>query len=110
MSDAPEVSVVIPTYNRLDTLQCVLPTLLTQDLPPSQYELLICDSNSSDGTSEFLEQMQREHPSVRHLRGAYSGRAAARNAGIAAARAPVVLFNDADILASSDLLSTHLRR
>lgn len=110
MVDVPEVSVVIPTYNRLDTLQNVLPTLLAQDMPPSQYELLVCDSNSSDGTPEFFAQVERRHPSVRYLRGAYSGRAAARNAGIAAARAAVVLFNDADILASSDLLSKHLRR
>ena len=51
-----------------------------------------------------------EHPNVRHLPGAYSGRAAARNAGIRAAQSPVVLFNDSDILASPDLLSTHLAR
>jgi GT2 family glycosyltransferase len=47
---------------------------------------------------------------VRHLPGAYAGRAEARNAGIAAARGEIVFFNDADILASPDLLSTHLRR
>jgi glycosyltransferase involved in cell wall biosynthesis len=106
----PELSVVIPTYNRLDTLAHVLPTLLSQDLAPQRYELLVCDSNSSDGTAEYLASMQMEHPSVRHLASAYGGRAAARNAGIAAARGEVVVFNDADILASPDLLSTHLRR
>jgi glycosyltransferase involved in cell wall biosynthesis len=110
MTDAPEISVVIPTYNRLDTLQYVLPTLLAQDLAPSQYELLVCDSNSTDGTAQLLERVGSDDARVRYLRGAYSGRAAARNAGITAARAPVVLFNDADILASPDLLSTHLHR
>jgi GT2 family glycosyltransferase len=110
MTELPEISVVIPTYNRLETLEYVLPTLLAQDLLPAQYELLVCDSNSTDGTAQFVERAQSEHSRVRYLRGAYSGRAAARNAGIAAARAPIVLFNDADILASSDLLSTHLRR
>jgi glycosyltransferase involved in cell wall biosynthesis len=106
----PEISVVIPTYNRLDTLQYVLPTLLAQDLGPSQYELLVCDSNSTDGTAQFLERICSDHSRVRYLRGAYSGRAEARNAGIAAARATVVFFNDADILASPDVLSAHLRR
>lgn len=110
MSDVPAISVVIPTYNRLDTLEHVLTTLLAQDMEPSQYELLVCDSNSSDGTAEYLAELQSRHPTVRHLADAYSGRAAARNAGIAAARGPLVLFNDADILASPDLLSTHLRR
>ncbi|HYL26685.1 MAG TPA: glycosyltransferase [Candidatus Nitrosotalea sp.] len=106
----PEISVVIPTYNRLDTLSNVLPTLLAQDLAAPEYELLVCDSNSSDGTAEYLAALRAEHPNVRYLPGAYGGRAAARNAGIAAARGEIVLFNDADILASPDLLSTHLRR
>jgi GT2 family glycosyltransferase len=104
------ISVVIPTYNRLDTLQEVVPTLLVQDLPRERYELLICDSNSSDGTAQYLAGVSADHPNVRHLAGAYSGRAMARNAGIVAAGGEIVLFNDADILASPDLLSQHLRR
>ncbi|HTU83276.1 MAG TPA: glycosyltransferase [Candidatus Acidoferrales bacterium] len=106
----PELSVVIPTYNRLDTLQRVVPTLLEQDVDPGRFELLVCDSNSTDGTREFLAGVSQRHPNVRHLPGPYSGRAAARNAGIAVARGEIVLFNDADILASPDLLARHLAR
>ncbi len=106
----PEISVVIPTYNRRDTLANVVPTLLAQDLAPSEYELLVCDSNSDDGTDRYLAAVRAEHPNVRHLAANFSGRAAARNAGIGAARGDVVVFNDADILASPNLLSTHLRR
>ena len=73
----PEISVVIPTYNRLDTLAYVIPTLLAQDLAPSDYELLICDSNSTDGTAEYLAGVHAEHPQVRHLPGSYTGRAMA---------------------------------
>ena len=105
----PEISVVIPTYNRLDTLEHVVPTLLAQTLPQSDYELLICDSNSNDGTAEYLAKVHADHPNVRHLPGAYNGRAMARNAGIASAQGDVVLFNDSDILASPDLLEQHLR-
>jgi len=104
------ISVVIPTYNRLDTLAHVMLTLLAQDLDPSQYELIVCDSNSVDGTAEYLAELRQVHPIVRHLAAPYSGRAAARNAGIESARGEIVLFNDADILASPDLLSMHLRR
>lgn len=106
----PEISVVIPTYNRLNTLSLVLPTLLAQDLPAEQYELLVCDSNSNDGTEQFLRDVGALHPNVRYLPGAYTGRAAARNAGIDRARGEIVLFNDADIFASPDLLSVHLSR
>lgn len=104
----PELSVVVPTYNRLETLRDVLPSLLAQDLPADAFEVLVCDSNSSDGTKEFMSEMISRHPNVRHVAGAYSGRAAARNAGIAQASGSVVLFNDSDIIASPDLLSRHL--
>jgi len=106
----PEISVVIPTYNRLEELAHVVPTLLAQDLPRDRFELLVCDSNSSDGTAEYLAGVTAEHANVRHLPGAYTGRAAARNAGIHAARGEIVLFNDSDILASPDLLRVHLER
>jgi GT2 family glycosyltransferase len=106
----PAISVVIPTYNRVEMLEASLPTLLAQDMDHSQYELLICDSNSTDRTAAYLADLSREHANVRHLAGAYGGRAAARNAGIAQASAPIVLFNDADILASPDLLGVHLAR
>jgi glycosyltransferase involved in cell wall biosynthesis len=106
----PEISIVVPTYNRLETLRLVVPSLLAQDLDAERFEILVCDSNSSDGTAEFLADVARFYPNVRHLPGAYSGRAMARNAGVAAANGEVVLFNDADILASPDLLARHLER
>ncbi|MHB8151470.1 MAG: glycosyltransferase family 2 protein [Bacillati bacterium] len=106
----PELSVVIPTYNRLDTLKVVIPSLLAQDLALERYELLICDSHSTDGTAEYLAGISAQHANVRHLPGSYTGRAAARNAGIAAAHGGCILFNDSDIIASPTLLSTHLRR
>jgi len=104
----PELSVVIPTYNRLDTLQYVIPSLLAQRLD-AEFEVLVCDSMSTDGTAEYLAGVHAEQPHIKHLPGKYTGRAAARNAGIAAATGEVVLFNDSDIIASPDLLAQHLR-
>jgi GT2 family glycosyltransferase len=110
MTDALRISVVIPTYNRLDTLRHVIPALVAQDLRPDAFEIIVADSNSNDGTAAYLAEMARTRPNLRHLPGAYSGRAGARNAGIEAARASLVLFTDADIIASTDLLSAHLAR
>ncbi|MDP9017669.1 MAG: glycosyltransferase [Candidatus Eremiobacteraeota bacterium] len=105
-----EISVVIPTYNRLFELQQTIPSLLAQDLPRDVYEIIVADSQSSDGTAEYLSGLAADGARVRHLPGAYTGRAAARNAGIAAATGGVILFNDSDIIASPDLLSVHLQR
>ena len=104
------LSVVIPTYNRIDTLRYVIPSLLAQDVDANRYEIIVADSNSNDGTAEYLRDVAVRGARVRHLPGAYSGRAAARNAGIAAARGRIVLFNDSDIIASTDLLGRHLLR
>jgi glycosyltransferase involved in cell wall biosynthesis len=105
-----DISVVIPTYNRIDTLAEVLPTLLAQTLDAGSYEIIVADSESSDGTAAYLRDLSAgiAPERVRHLPGRYSGRAAARNAGIAAARSPIVMFTDADILASPQLLERHL--
>ena len=105
-----EISVVIPTYNRIDVLRRVIPSLLQQDVDAARCEIIVADSNSTDGTAEYLREVASEAPRVRHLPGAYSGRAAARNAGIKAASGTIVLFNDSDIIASSDLLARHLER
>src|SRR5476651_135022 len=110
MNNALRISVVIPTYNRLDTLQHVIPSLLAQDLPADAYEIIVADSHSNDGTREYLAEQIGRAQNLRHEPGPYTGRAGARNAGIAAARAPIVLFTDADIIASPDLLSRHLAR
>jgi GT2 family glycosyltransferase len=110
MTDQLNISVVVPTYNRIDTLRYVIPALVAQDLRPDAFEVIVADSRSNDGTAEFLAEIARSSPNVRHLPGPYTGRAGARNAGIAAARAPIVLFTDADIIASPDLLSRHLAR
>jgi glycosyltransferase involved in cell wall biosynthesis len=108
MAHQPELTVVIPTYNRLDTLRHVVPSLLRSTLRAERYEIVVADSNSNDGTREYLAGVAREYPRVRHFPGPYTGRAMARNAGIAAARGEIVMFTDADIIASPDLLERHL--
>ncbi|MBC5805243.1 MAG: hypothetical protein DLM53_02245 [Candidatus Eremiobacter antarcticus] len=106
-----ELSVVMPTFNRIDTLRHVLPTLLNQSLPADAYEIIIADSGSSDGTAEYVSSLVSSGgPTVRYLPGEYTGRASARNAGILASSANVVMFTDADILASRTLLERHAAR
>lgn len=105
-----DLSVVIPTFNRLATLREVIPSLLAQTIDRARYEIVVADSESTDGTAEYLAGVATGAPSVRYVPGRYSGRAAARNAGIATARGRIVLFNDSDIIASSDLLERHLAR
>ena len=103
-----KISIVIPTFNRLDSLKVVLPSLIDQTFPPEFYEILLCDAGSSDGTPEWVAELAA--PQVRFLPGADSGRAGARNRGLNHATGEVILFTDADIIADSKLVESHALR
>jgi len=90
----PQVSVVIPFYNRVQWVDWTIGSVLRQQLPPGTLvEIIAVDNGSTDGTAERLGR----HP-VRIVRCDERGPGAARNAGIAAARAPVIAFTDSDCL------------
>lgn len=103
-----KVSIVIPTFNRLETLKVVLRSLLDQTYPAENYEILLCDAGSTDGTREWVEELAA--PQLRFLPGADSGRAGARNRGLQHAAGEVVLFTDADIIADPKLVESHALR
>jgi glycosyltransferase involved in cell wall biosynthesis len=100
------ISVVMPTFNRRQVLERTLPALVAQDLPPDQFEVLIVDNGSTDGTFDFLKSWTPSFP-FRPLQVLRRGASAARNAGLFAASGELVLFLDDDLLAIPDLLSQH---
>lgn len=87
----PAVSIVIPTYNRRQRVEQAVASVLAQTL--QDFELLVVDDGSQDGTAESLEGLDER---LRYHWQANRGPAAARNVGIRLARAPVVAFLDAD--------------
>lgn len=108
MLQEPVISVVIPTFQRRDALEWVLPSLLKQSVDPSTYEILLCDAGSSDGTKELVEELNDSR--IRFSPGENRGRSGARNRGILEARGSLILFTDADILADEQLIACHLER
>ncbi|HEY1473401.1 MAG TPA: glycosyltransferase [Pseudolabrys sp.] len=85
-------SVVVPTYNRLSVLPRAIESVLTQD--ETDFELIVVD-DSTDDTPAWLASLT--DPRIRVIRPERRGGVgAARNVGIAAARAPIVAFLDSD--------------
>ena len=87
----PVVSVVVPARNATATISALLAGLDRQAFD-DPWELVVVDDHSTDGTADLAERWGAR---VVRLE-TQSGPAAARNAGLAAARAPLVAFTDAD--------------
>jgi GT2 family glycosyltransferase len=104
---ACDVSVVIPTCNRRGILSRVLDALGRQELPLDRFEVVVVDDGSTDGTPEFVQQL-RAGFRLRLVRQQNSGPAVARNAGVAASAATLLLFLDDDLVPEPQLLLQHL--
>ena len=100
----PAVSVVIPAYNAARVLGEALRSVFAQTF--RDFEVLVIDDGSTDGTAGVAAHYGDR---VRLLRQANAGPGAARNAGVAASRAPLIAFLDADDVWLPDKLALQAR-
>ncbi len=97
------VSVIIPAHNSQPYIQAAIDSILEQSYRP--LELIVVDDGSTDSTPEIVSAYGSE---VRLIRQPQQGHAAARNAGIRAARGAFLAFLDYDDLWSKDKLKLQL--
>jgi len=91
------ISVIVPAHNAEETLARCLAALEAQSLSHGQYEVIVVDDGSTDRTADIAQRH-----SVRLIRQANAGPAAARNRGAAAAQGELLLFTDADCAPAPD--------
>jgi glycosyltransferase involved in cell wall biosynthesis len=102
------ISIIIPTYNRLDRLIKVLDGLEKQSFPQESFEVIVVSDGSSDGTVEYLSSLKTAlNLQVAHQEN--QGVASARNRGIQEASGELVLFIDDDVVPTSWLITEHVR-
>lgn len=98
------VSVIIPTYNRKESVLRTLTSLSQQTLPTDQYEVLVVDDGSSDGTFSIAEQ---GFPFAMHyVRQENQGATIARNQGVLKSRGEILVFIDDDVTISPQTLES----
>jgi GT2 family glycosyltransferase len=105
--DQLKVSVVVPTYNRRESLARLLTGLTEQTYPARQFEVVLVDDGSTDGTVEMANRFDAPYD-LRVLQQKHSGPAEARNRGVSEARGGLIVFLDDDVLPSNDLLDAHV--
>ena len=91
MNNIGNISVVIPTYNRRQTIGRSIDSILNQTLFPS--EIIVVDDGSTDGTSDYI---QSNFPSIRLLQQSNKGVSSARNMGIRSSNSDWVALLDSD--------------
>lgn len=105
---SPRLSVVVPTRDRFDALSETLAALDGQDCPAADVEVIVVD-NGSEGATAARLQGRHARLATHVLVEPTPGPAAARNAGVRRAAAPVVLFLGDDTRpADPGVLSAHL--
>jgi GT2 family glycosyltransferase len=108
MGANPTISVVIPTYNRVDRWPAVLRGLSSQTVDFDDLEVVVVSDGSTDGTNEFLADADVPYELIFETQD-NSGPAVARNRGVELACGTIVVFLDDDIVATPELVERHLR-
>jgi glycosyltransferase involved in cell wall biosynthesis len=103
-------SIVIPTYNRQPILEKCLRALENQRLTDrtiENYEVVVVDDGSTDGTLTWLNAHQAEFPHVVTYEQNHQGPSAARNLGVQQAQGDTIIFIDSDLVVTEQFLQSH---
>jgi len=100
------VSVIIPTYNRVASLQETIKSFLQQDYPPDKFEVIVADNNADSAAAEAVHEMIRQSEiEIRYLSEKRPGVHFARNSAAKIAQGHILYYTDDDMLADPSLLS-----
>ncbi|NLW10078.1 MAG: glycosyltransferase family 2 protein [Firmicutes bacterium] len=104
-----KASIIIPTRNRRKVLERTLKYLFLQDYPQDQYEIIVIDDGSTDGTHKMVKAQESPCRLVCLRHEERKGPAVARNRGIREARGEVVIFIDDDIFCPPQFIREHVK-
>ena len=91
-----KLSILIPLYNKEKYVERCLTSLLNQDIPKAEYEIVIVDDGSKDSGPEIVEQYAKTNSNIQLIRQENQGPSAARNKCLDAAKGNYLYFMDAD--------------
>jgi len=104
----PQVTVIIPAYNREKNLKNTLNSLTYQTY--DAFEVIVCDDGSTDNTKDLIP-LFKDKLNIRYLYQEHKGFRAghARNMGLKNARAKLIIFLDSDVVVPPTFMETHVK-
>lgn len=105
------VSVIIPVYNQKESLAVTLRLLSWQDIPKTEYEIVLVDDGSTDGLKEWVEEGKFAYlgECFNYVRQENRGRAVTRNAAISHAKGDLFIFCDADRFPEEKMIKKYIK-
>ena len=106
------VSIVIPTYNRIPILKKCLKALENQNLNEniSNYEVIVVDDGSTDGTTSWINDNNEVLSHVVLYEQEHGGPALGRNLGVMKSKYEIIIFIDSDLVVLENFISCHVNR
>ena len=100
------ITLIICTYNREKYIGPLLDSIVKNDYPTSDYEIVLVDNNCTDNTRGVCEQFAATHPEIRlrYVVETEQGLSAARNKGIEEAQGDIIIYVDDDALVDTDYI------
>ena len=90
------ISIIIPTYNRLSYLRCAIESIKDQTIPG--VEIIVVDNGpSNDGTSDFIENLVQKNGHIKYIKTTAVGCIISRNMGLEKATGNILLTMDDDV-------------
>lgn len=91
-----KLSIIIPVYNVEQYLEKCLKSCLSQDIPHNEYEIIVVNDGSPDGSLEIAERIANSATNITVISQENCGQSTARNVGISIAKGDYVWFVDSD--------------
>ena len=105
----PQFSIIVPAYNCEKYITKCLGSLINQDIPARNYEIIITDDGSTDQTGKILDSYAEKFPFIHVTHTANHGEGSARNTALEHSSGEYLLWCDADDFVSPQLISVMTR-
>ena len=91
-----KLSIIVPIYGVEQYLRKCVDSLLNQDIPSSEYEIILVDDGGRDRCPQICDDYAAVHDNVRVIHRENGGLSAARNSGVEVAQGAYAMFVDSD--------------
>ena len=102
-----KLSVCIATWSRKEKLKEIIELLENQSMPRDQYEIVVVDSKSPDGTNVLMQDICKEYENVVYIEDAKNILAVKRNVGIDNSTSDIIVFIDDDVYPGHRFVESH---